>query len=293
MSRSIAFFLCLAFACGAKAAGPSANPLLGSWRLVAAIPGSMEDSSPNGVRNLRLRFGSDGKAVLVDPTETLAKSTTRNAYRYDGNTLTLGIGEGKELHGAVQSLPGDGLSITYAESGMTWSLRRIAEADIQSKKLAPESVEYFPPANLQAVESFKYDDADDSALAPSQRLIGQWEVVEISGYGGGDFPPYGAPNEVWQFDGKRVTRFSPNDRNGEHGMMYYSLRGPFLLFGGAGEGEGAQPTPYHFDEWHRLVVGDPQSQFTVMKRINRDGQGKVAMPPLRIILGYPRGGGGD
>jgi hypothetical protein len=26
----------------------------------------------------------------------------------------------------------------------------------------------------------------------------------------------------------------------------------------------------------------------VLKRINRDGKGKVVMPPLRIVLGYPR-----
>jgi len=265
------------------------NPLIGSWRLVAAIPGSMEDSSPNGVRNLRIRFGTDGKAVLVDPTETLSTSTTRNAYSFEGNTLTLSVGEGQELHGAVKPLPGDGLSITYAESGMTWSLRKIPEADIQSKKLAPESVQYFPPATLQSVEAFKYDDSDDSKLPLAERFTGQWEVVEISGYGGGDFPPYGAPNEVWQFDGKRVTRISPNDRNGEHGVMEYEVRGPFLLFGGKGEEQ--HPMPYVFDAWHRLVVGDPKEQHTVMKRINRDGKGKVNMPPLRIILGYPAGGG--
>jgi hypothetical protein len=266
------------------------NPLLGSWRLVAAIPGSMEDSSPNGVRNLRIRFGSDGKAILVDPTETLSSSTTRNAYSFDGSTLTLTVGEGETLHGAVKPLPGDGLSITYRESGMTWSLRKIPDADIETKKLAPESVEYFPPATLQSVEAFKYDDADDSALPLAQRFVGQWEVVEISGYGGGDFPPYGAPNEVWQFDGKVVTRTSPNDRNGEHGRMEYEVRGPFLLFGGKGEEQ--HPVPYAFDQWQRLVVGDPNEQHTVMKRINRDGKGKVTMPPLRIILGYPAGGGG-
>jgi hypothetical protein len=26
---------------------------------------------------------------------------------------------------------------------------------------------------------------------------------------------------------------------------------------------------------------------TVLKRINRDGTGKVKIPPLRIVLGYP------
>jgi hypothetical protein len=68
------------------------NPLLGSWRLVSAIPGSMEDSSPNGVRNLRIRFGADGKAVMVDPTEILSSSNTRNDYSVDGNTLTMEVG---------------------------------------------------------------------------------------------------------------------------------------------------------------------------------------------------------
>jgi hypothetical protein len=61
---------------------------------------------------------------------------------------------------------------------------------------------------------------------------------------------------------------------------------PYLLFGGKGEEQ--HPTPYTFDEWHRLVVGDPKEEHTVMKRINRDGKGKVTMPPLRIILGYGR-----
>ena len=284
-------FVCVAFAiamAGSASAtpAPAANPLLGSWRLVTAIPGSMDDSSPNGVRNLRIRFGTDGKAVMVDPTEILSSSTTRNDYSVDGNTLTMEVGDGQELHGAIQSLPGDGISIKYLESGMTWNLRRIPDADIQAKKLAPESVQYIPPATLQSVEAFRYDDSDDSKLPIDQRFVGQWEVVEISGYGGGDFPPYGAPNEVWQFDGKQVTRTSPNDRNGEHGTMEYEVRGPYLLFGG--KGEEPHPTPYTFDEWRRLVVGDPKEEHTVMKRINRDGKGKVTMPPLRIILGYGR-----
>jgi len=282
----ISLCLALALAGSTSAAPPEANPLLGSWRLIAAIPGSMEDSSPNGVRNLRIRFGADGKAVLVDPTETLATSTTRNAYSFAGNTLTLQAGEGDAIHGAVTVLPGDGLSITYAETGMTWSLRRIPDADIQGKKIAPESVEYFPPATLQSVEAFKYDDSDDSKLPLAERFVGQWEVVEISGYGGGDFPPYGAPNEVWQFDGKQVTRISPNDRNNEHGVMDYEVRGPYLLFGGKGEEQ--HPVPYKFDEFNRLVVGDLKEEHSVMKRINRDGKGKVTMPPLRIVLGYPR-----
>jgi hypothetical protein len=262
------------------------NPLLGSWRLVTAIPGSMEDSSPNGVRNLRIRFGADGKAVLVDPTEKLSQSTTRNDYSFDGNTLTLQVGEGQEIHGAVQTLPGDGLSIAYAESGMTWSLRRIPDGAIETQKLAPESVQYVPPATLASVEAYKYDDADYDKLPTAERLVGQWEAVEISGYGGGDFPPYGAPNEVWQFDGKAVTRVSPNDKGDEHGQMEYEVRGPLLLFGG---NDGQQhPMSFHFDQWHRLVVGAPDEQHTVLKRINRDGKGKVVMPPLRIVLGYPR-----
>jgi hypothetical protein len=260
------------------------NPLLGDWKLVAAIPGNMQDSSPNGVRNLRIRFGADGKAVLVDPTETLSGSSTRNDYSIDGNTLTLAVGEGRELHGAVQAQPGDGASITFLESGMTWTLRRIPDRSIETQKIAPESVQYIPPATPAAIEAYKYDEADYDKLPAAERLVGQWEAVEISGYGAGDFPPYGAPNEVWQFDGKVVTRLSPNDKDGEHGAMDYEVRGPYLLFDG---GDGQQhPTPFAFDQWHRLVVGDEKEQHTVLKRINRDGDGKVAMPPLRIILGY-------
>jgi hypothetical protein len=283
MRRILATFLLSALAAAAVAAD---NPLLGSWRLVAAIPGSMEDSSPNGVRNLRVHFGADGKVVLVDPTETLSTSTTRNAYSFEANTLTMDVGEGQQLHGAVETLPGDGLSITYLESGMTWSLRKISDGAIETQKLPPESVEYFPPATLEKVEAYQYDEADYDKLPAGERLVGQWEAVEISGYGGGDFPPYGAPNEVWQFDGKVVKRVSPNDKGDEHGYMNYEVRGPFLMFGG-GDGE-THPTPFAFDEWHRLVVGDPKEQHTVLKRMNRDGKGKVTLPPLRIILGYPR-----
>jgi hypothetical protein len=196
------------------------------------------------------------------------------------------VGDGQELHGAVVKLPGDGLSITYLESGMTWSLRRISDGAIETQKLAPESVEYFPPSTLEKVEAYKYDEADYGSLPVPERLVGQWEAVETSGYGGGDFPPYGAPNEVWQFDGKVVKRFSPNDKDDEHGYMDYEVRGPFLMLGG---GDGQQhPTPFKFDEWHRLVIGGPDEQHTVLKRMNRDGKGKVTMPPLRIMLGYPR-----
>ena len=278
-ASALACFLCLSAAAAAHAS--ETNPLLGSWRLVAAIPGSMEDSSPNGVRNLRLRFGSDGKAVLVDPTETLSASTTKNDYRFEANTLTLQVGEGREIHGAVATLPGDGLSITYAETGMTWSLRRIPDGDIETRKLPPESVEYMPPATLASIEAYKYDDGDDSKLADAQRLLGQWEMVEMSGYGAGDFPPYGAPSEVWVFDGANLTRHDRHHPDEPITGEYHVANGTLLGKGGA--------IPFRFDEWQRLVVGDPQGEFSVFRRINRDGKAKVEMPPLRIMLGYPAG----
>jgi hypothetical protein len=233
------------------------------------------------VRNLRLRFATDGTATIVDPLETLSQSTTRNTYGLDGNTLTLHIGEGEEVHGAVEKLPGGGLSITYLESGMTWSLRKLPGGAIETQKLAPESVQYIPPATLASVEAYKYDQSDDSALPTPQRLVGQWEVVEISGYGGGDFPPYGAPNEVWVFDGTRLTRHD-NHHPEEPQTSEYRVAGGMLV------GEGGT-IPFRFDEWHRLVVGEQDSEHTVLKRISRDGKAKVSMPPLRIILGYPRG----
>ena len=269
------------FATLAVSSAAADNPLLGSWRLVAAIPGSMEDS-PNGVRNLRIRFGTDGKAVLVDPTETLASSTTRNKYSVEGNTLTLQVGDDKELHGAIEKLPGgEGFSITYLESGMTWSLRKIPDSAIETQTLAPESVQYIPPATLATVEAYKYDDGDDSALPVPQRLVGQWEVVEISGYGGGDFPPYGAPNEVWVFDGAQLTRHDNYHPDKPQASAYH-------VAGGLLVGEGGS-IPFRFDEWQRLVIGEKDSEYTVLKRINRNPKGQVSMPPLRIILGYPRG----
>jgi hypothetical protein len=255
------------------------NPLLGSWRLVAAIPGNMQDSSPNGIRNLRLRFGADGKAVLVDPSETLSQSTTRNAYSVDGNTLTLQIGEGEELHGAIETLPGDGRSITYLESGMTWSLRRIPDAAIETQKLPPESVQYIPPATLAEVEAYKYDESDDSQLPNAQRVVGQWEVVEISGYGAGDFPPYGAPNEVWILDGKQLTRHDFHHPKEPVSSEYHVAGDALLGKGGA--------IPFSFDAWGRLVIGDEAGERTVMKRITHDAKRKLQMPPVRIVLGYP------
>ena len=280
MRRMLVSFLLSAVAASASAAAAD-NPLLGSWRLVAAIPGNMQDSSPNGVRNLRIRFGADGKAVLVDPTETLSTSTTRNDYSFEANTLTMQVGEGQELHGAVEKLPGEGLSITYLESGMTWSLRKIPASAIETQKIAPESVQYIPPATLASVEAYKYDEGDDSALPVPQRLVGQWEVVEISGYGGGDFPPYGAPNEVWVFDGTQLTRHDNYHPDKPESSAYHVAGGMLVGEGGA--------IPFRFDEWQRLVVGEKDSEHTVLKRINRDPKGKVSMPPLRIILGYPRG----
>ena len=275
--RSLLAACAFAMVAGAAAAEP--NPLLGSWRLVAASPGNMQDSSPNGVRNLRIRFGADGKAVLVDPTETLSESTTRNAYSVDGNTLTLQIGEGEELHGAIEKLPGEGVSITYLESGMTWSLRRISDGAIETQKLPPESVQYIPPATLAAVEAYRYDDSDDSQLPTAQRVVGQWEVVEISGYGAGDFPPYGAPNEVWVFDGKQLTRHDFHHPDEPVSSEYHVAGNTLLGKGGA--------VAFYFDGWGRLVIGDEEGERTVMKRITRDAKRKLQMPPVRIVLGYP------
>jgi hypothetical protein len=169
---------------------------------------------------------------------------------------------------------------------MTWSLRRLGDKSIETQRLPPESVQYIPPATLETVEAFKYDAADYSKLPVAERLVGQWEVVEISGYGGGDFPPYGAPNDVWQFEGKQIKHYGRTRPDEKPGFMEYEVRGPFLMMGGA---EAASPTPFAFDAFQRLVIGDPKSQHTVLKRINRDGKGKVALPPLRIILGYPAG----
>ena len=274
------FLLALLLSSSATAAD---NPLLGDWRLVTAIPGSMEDSAPNGVRNLRFHFGADGKVVMVDPSETLSAATTRNDYKLDGNTLTIKIFNDQLMHADVKRLPGDGLSFKFAESGMTWSLRRLPAGAIETQKLPPESVEFFPPATFEAVEAFKYDEANYNELPVAERVIGQWNVVEISGYGGGDFPPYGAPDEVWTFDGKNLTRHDRYHPEEPSTSEYHVADGTLLGKGGA--------VPFYFDEWGRLVVGEKDGMRTVMKRISRNGKAKVVMPPPRIVLGYPAGNG--
>jgi hypothetical protein len=240
----------------------------------------MQDTSPNGIRNLRLRFSADGKATLVDPTETLAKSKASNRYEFAENTLTLTMGEGEELHGGVEASK-DAATITFLETGMSWTLARIPDSDIETKTLAPESVEYLPPTKPADVLAFTYDSSDDGAQPAAQRLIGQWDAVEISGYGAGDFPPYGAPNETWVFDGKRLTRHDRHHPDEPVSSEYHVADGTLLGKGGA--------VPFSFDAWGRLVVGEPDGMRTVLKRINRDGSGKVKIPPLRIVLGYPRG----
>lgn len=263
-------------------ANPDAtNSLLGSWRLVAAIPGNVQDSSPNGIRNLRLRFGADGKATLVDPSETLAEAKASNAYTLDGSTLTLQMGEGQELHGAVESAGDDIRTLTFLETGMAWTLQRIDERSLETQRLAPESVQYLPPETAASVLAFKYDEADYSKLPNAEQLLGQWDVVEISGYGAGDFPPYGAPNETWVFDGKRLTRHDRHHPDEPVSSEYHVADGALLGKGGA--------VPFSFDAWGRLVVGEPDGMRTVLKRTNRDGTGKVLKPPLRIVLGYPAG----
>ena len=266
------------WATAAQAADNPANPLVGSWRLVAAIPASMEDSDPGGIRNLRVRFGADGKAVLVDPSEILSESKARNGYTVGGNSLTLQMGEGGDLHAAV-AVTGDVATIRYRETGMAWTLVRIADAEIEKQRLAPESVEYFPPATADEVQAFHYDEG-----GAGSDLVGQWEVIEISGYGAGDFPPYGAPNDVWQFDGKRIKRVGRSDPKAEPGYRDYEVKGPLLVMR-VDSDEFSQPMS--FDRWGRLVIGDPKDQHTVLKRINHDGTGKTVLPPLRIVLDQP------
>ena len=273
------FLLPLVLLLAATPAVAGDNPLLGSWQLVAAIPGSEQDSSPNGIRNLRVHFDADGQSTLVDPTETLAESTARSKYSVDGNTLTLAMGEGGDLHGAVEA-KGDAATITFVETGMAWTLQRIGDGAIRTQRLAPESVEYLPPATPAAVAAYKYDDADYSKLPVAERLVGQWESIEVSGYGAGDFPPYGAPNEVWVFDGKRLTRHDRYPPDEPISSEYHVADGALLGKGGA--------IPFSFDAWGRLVVGEADGERTVLKRITRDANAKVAMPPLRIVLGYSR-----
>jgi hypothetical protein len=273
--RSLLFLLVAALVPGAA----SCNPLLGSWQLVAAIPANEQDSSPNGIRNLRVHFGADGQSTLVDPAETLAESKAQSKYALDGNTLTLAMGEGGELHGAVD-VKGDAATITFLETGMAWTLQRIDDKAIRTQRLPPESVEYMPPATPAAVAAYKYDSGDYSKLPVAERLIGQWESIEVSGYGAGDFPPYGAPNEVWVFDGKSLTRHDRYHPNQPVSSEYHVADGTLLGKGGA--------IPFSFDEWGRLVVGEPDGERTVLKRINRDGGGTPKMPPLRIVLGYSR-----
>jgi hypothetical protein len=254
------------------------NPLLGSWRLVAAIPANEQDSSPNGIRNLRLRFGADGKATLVDPSETLAESKASNDYTLDGSALSLKLDEDRVLHGVVEPGPGEARTIRFVETGMAWTLQRIDDKLLETR-VAPESVEYLPPATAASAMAFRYDDADYSKLPVAERLVGQWDVVEISGYGAGDFPPYGAPNETWVFDGRQLTRHDRHHPDEPVSSEYHVTGGTLLGKGGA--------VPFSFDAWGRLVVGEPDGMRTVLRRINRDGAGKVQIPPLRIVLGYP------
>jgi hypothetical protein len=273
------FLTPLVFLLAAAPALAGDHPLLGSWQLVAAIPANEQDSSPNGIRNLRVHFDADGQSTLVDPTETLGEAKAHGKYTLDGNTLTLSMGEGGDLHGAVAA-KGDDATITFLETGMTWTLRRIDDESIKSERLPPESVEYMPPATPAAVAAYKYDTADYSKLPAAERLIGHWESIEVSGYGAGDFPPYGAPNEVWVFDGKRLTRHDRYHPNEPISSEYHVADGALLGKGGA--------IPFSFDEWGRLVVGEPEGEKTVLKRISRDASGKPTMPPLRIVLGYSR-----
>src|SRR4249919_2561237 len=134
----------------------------------------MQDTSPNGIRNLRLRFATDGSATLVDPGEILSQSTRRSPYGLEGSTLTLRVGEGKDVHGTLEKVSADSASVTFPETGMHWSLHRIADKSIETKRLPAESVQYMPPATLAMVEAFKYDDADYSKLPAAKRLLGQW-----------------------------------------------------------------------------------------------------------------------
>lgn len=273
--RSFLLPLLLGFAAPPAFAGD--QPLLGSWQLVAAIPGSEQDSAPNGIRNLRVRFAAD--ATLVDPTETLDESKAHSKYSIEGNTLTLQMGEGGDLHGAIDA-KGVEATISFAETGMTWTLHRIDDKTIRTQRLPPESVEYLPPATPAAIAAFKYDTADYSKLPVAERLVGQWESVEVSGYGAGDFPPYGAPNEVWVFDGKRLTRHDRYHPDEPASSEYHIADGALLGKGGA--------IPFSFDEWGRLVVGETDGERTVLRRISREPSDKPAMPPLRIVLGYSR-----
>ena len=190
------------------------------------------------------------------------------------------MGVSNELHGAVEATK-DAATITFLETGMSWTLARIDDKAIETQTLAPESVEYLPPTKPADVLAFAYDSSDDSKLPLAQRLIGQWDSVEISGYGAGDFPPYGAPNETWVFDGKQLTRYDRHHPDEPSSSEYHVADGALLGKGGA--------VPFSFDKWGRLVVGEPDGMRTVLKRINRDGTGKPKIPPLRIVLGYSRG----
>ena len=277
-----ASLLYLSAAANAEAVPPT---LVGDWQLVAAIPGSMQDSEPNGIRNLRLHFTRDGKVTMVDPTETLADAKNSQAWTVDGDTLELDIGEGRSMHAALAFNSAADASLTFAETGMAWTLHRLADGAIASQKLPAESVEYFPPSTPAAVRAFKYDAGDYRSLPAAERIQGQWEVVEVSGYGAGDFPPYGSPNDVWQF-GKAQVRLHERNRPDEPPPARgYSVRGNVLQMEDGGPGT---PVPYAFDEWQRLVIGAADGERTTLKRINRDGEGKVALPPLRIILGNAR-----
>jgi hypothetical protein len=37
-----------------------------------------------------------------------------------------------------------------------------------------------------------------------------------------------------------------------------------------------------------LIVGEPEGEKTVLKRISREASANPTMPPLRIVLGYSR-----
>ena len=261
--------------------------ILGTWELVGLAPVSGDAASPRGQANVKERYAPDGTLSLVRPDGTLASPDTVTLdYAVDGARLTLDAGDGRTRSASV-AFAGPDEMVVRPERGAERLYRRMEGPDAIDRQLEPKSLLVLARAasELGSPPVVPTPGPPDRPDAPAgHRVIGVWEVVEHRDARRTAVPPFGFMNDVWTFDGTRVSlRLRGPSGDVEPGPMPYAVTDDELAVGAPGRGFALALA---FDEWGRLLLdaGDGTGT-TVLRLVARDADAAPAIPPRVTLLG--------
>ena len=254
----------------------AANPIEGTWELVAISPVSGDESDPHGIKNHKLHYTADGRLHIIDPDAKLTKTTPEARYSFDGRTRTIMLANGSTQQNAV-AVNGNTMTIEV-EDGGTMTYRRLIGERACDRELAPISVEVIAMKDGR-YPKVTYDERDHSKEPMRDRVRGIWEAIAYGQVPAGDFPPFGFPNDKYVITDKTVAVVPPNATKIDATSMptgTYTFAGDKLIV------DGKDVWKIRFDRWQRLII--QRDDATITLRLITRATSPIPELPVKIAL---------